>query len=95
MRMRHQPVMVAEVVEAMRDIPAGVVVDATIGSGGHAEALLAAHSRISVLGFDRDEDAVVRAEQNLTAAEERFDGARFELCLSAATFSPRSLIGVD
>jgi len=67
--------MVAEVVETMRDIPAGVVVDATVGSGGHAEAILAAHSGISVLGIDRDGDAIARSSQNLAAA-----GERAELC---------------
>ena len=67
--------MVAEVVETMRDIPAGVVVDATVGSGGHAEAILASHSGISVLGIDRDGDAIARSSQNLTAA-----GERAELC---------------
>ena len=67
--------MVAEVVETMRDIPAGVVVDATLGSGGHAEAILASHSGISVLGIDRDGDAIARSSQNLAAA-----GERAELC---------------
>ena len=67
--------MVAEVVETMRDIPAGVVVDATVGSGGHAEAILAAHSGISVLGIDRDGDAIARSSQNLAVA-----GERAELC---------------
>ena len=67
--------MVAEVVETMRDIPAGVVVDATVGSGGHAEALLAENSQITVLGLDRDSEAIARSAQNLTAA-----GERFELC---------------
>ena len=67
--------MVAEVVETMRDIPAGVVLDATVGSGGHAEAILASRSEISVLGFDRDEDAIARSSQNLAAA-----GERAELC---------------
>lgn len=63
--------MVAEVVETMRDVPAGVVVDATVGSGGHAQALLAAHGQVSVLGIDRDEDALARASLNLAAAGER------------------------
>ena len=67
--------MVAEVVETMRDVPAGVVVDATVGSGGHAQALLAAHDQVSVLGIDRDEDALARASLNLAAA-----GERAELC---------------
>ena len=67
--------MVAEVVETMRDVPAGVVVDATVGSGGHAQALLAAHDQVSVLGIDRDKDALARASLNLAAA-----GERAELC---------------
>lgn len=67
--------MVAEVVETMRDIPAGVVVDATVGSGGHAQALLASHGQVSVLGIDRDKDALARASRNLAAS-----GERAELC---------------
>lgn len=67
--------MVAEVVETMRDVPAGVVVDATVGSGGHAQALLAAHGQVSVLGIDRDKDALARASVNLAAA-----GELAELC---------------
>ena len=67
--------MVTEVVETMRGIPAGVVVDATIGSGGHAQALLAEHSYITLLGLDRDSDAIARASRNLT--EER---TRTQLC---------------
>lgn len=67
--------MVAEVVETMRKVPAGVVVDATVGSGGHARALLAECNEIAVLGFDRDRDAIARASQNLKES-----GKRAELC---------------
>ena len=35
----HDPVMLREIVEALGQIPAGVVVDATLGAGGHSEAL--------------------------------------------------------
>ncbi len=70
--------MVAEVVETMRDIPAGVVVDATVGSGGHAEALLEAHREISILGLDRDGDAIDRASQNLT--KQNLKNSRVDFC---------------
>ena len=63
--------MVAEVVETMRDIPAGVVVDATVGSGGHARALLDECREITILGFDRDRDAIARASLNLAETGER------------------------
>jgi 16S rRNA (cytosine1402-N4)-methyltransferase len=61
----HQPVMVAEVVELFASVPAGVVVDATIGAGGHAAALLAAHADLGVLGLDRDPAALDAAAVRL------------------------------
>jgi 16S rRNA (cytosine1402-N4)-methyltransferase len=43
-----------EIVEAFRDVPAGVVLDATLGAGGHAEAILESRDDLRVLGVDRD-----------------------------------------
>jgi len=39
---RHRPVMVDEVVELFAPTPAGWALDATVGGGGHARALLEA-----------------------------------------------------
>ncbi len=36
----HQPVMLDEIIESFMGLPPGVIVDATLGGGGHAEALL-------------------------------------------------------
>jgi 16S rRNA (cytosine1402-N4)-methyltransferase len=60
---------VAEVVELLRG--ADLVVDATLGAGGHAEALLAAGVP-RVLGIDRDPDALVEARGSLERFGERF-----------------------
>ena len=43
----HQPVMLDEVVMVLSDVPDGVVVDATLGGGGHADALLNANEGLS------------------------------------------------
>jgi 16S rRNA (cytosine1402-N4)-methyltransferase len=61
----HRPVMVDEVVELMRAVPPGVVVDATVGAGGHARALLEARPDISLVGLDRDGDAIAAATHAL------------------------------
>lgn len=61
----HLPVLVEEVVEAFGPVPPGLVVDATVGGGGHAEAILAAHPHLSVLGIDRDPRARAAAEDAL------------------------------
>jgi 16S rRNA (cytosine1402-N4)-methyltransferase len=44
-----------------------VVVDATLGLGGHAEALLRAHPDMTLVGLDRDPGALARSEQRLAA----------------------------
>jgi 16S rRNA (cytosine1402-N4)-methyltransferase len=62
----HEPVMVAEVVGALAPVPAGLIVDGTVGGGGHAGALLEAHRDSVVLGLDRDAEAVAAAGERLS-----------------------------
>ncbi len=61
----HAPVMVAEVVDLLRSVPSGLVVDATVGGGGHAAALLSASHGLRILGIDRDPLAVEAAKETL------------------------------
>jgi len=48
-----------------------VVVDATLGLGGHAEALLEQFPTLHVIGIDRDSDAIERATQRLAPFSKR------------------------
>jgi 16S rRNA (cytosine1402-N4)-methyltransferase len=61
----HAPVMRQEIVDAIEPVPAGVVLDATLGGGGHSEALLEARDDIGILGLDRDGDALDFARRRL------------------------------
>src|SRR4051794_17438745 len=67
----HEPVMADEIVDLFGPVPAGTVVDATIGGGGHAAALLEAHPHLSVAGLDRDPDAVEAAATRLARFGDR------------------------
>jgi 16S rRNA (cytosine1402-N4)-methyltransferase len=58
--------MVAEVVDAFAPVPAGLLVDGTVGGGGHAGALLEALRDNVVLGLDRDAEAVAAAGERLS-----------------------------
>jgi 16S rRNA (cytosine1402-N4)-methyltransferase len=64
----HVPVMLERVLAllgpALADRPA-VAVDATLGLGGHAEALLQAHPRLTLVGLDRDPAALARSRERL------------------------------
>jgi len=65
----HVPVMLDRVLgllaPALADRPA-VAVDATLGLGGHAEALLRAHPRLTLVGLDRDPEALSRSRARLS-----------------------------
>jgi 16S rRNA (cytosine1402-N4)-methyltransferase len=65
----HIPVLLDRVVELFSTAPDGVLVDGTLGAGGHAAALVAAqrerHGRAHLLGLDRDPDALALAEARL------------------------------
>ena len=54
----HLPVMAREVVELLLPVPAGLIVDCTVGGAGHATLLLEERPDVRVLGIDRDADAV-------------------------------------
>ena len=68
----HIPVMVGEAVEWLRPRPGAFLVDATLGLGGHAAALLAAAPPDArLLGIDRDPSAVALARERLAPHGER------------------------
>jgi len=67
---RHEPVMVKEVLEYLACRPGQTVVDATIGSGGHAEAIWGCISPGGwLIGIDRDPEAIERATHRLAGHE--------------------------
>lgn len=70
----HRPVMVQEVVDLLTQGGArdGLFVDATLGGGGHSEALLRSSPRINLIGFDRDLEAVQESLKRLEIFRERF-----------------------
>jgi 16S rRNA (cytosine1402-N4)-methyltransferase len=67
----HIPVLRDEVVALFGPVPAGLLVDATVGGGGHSAALLEAHPGLKVLGLDRDPVALAAAAERLAAFGDR------------------------
>lgn len=66
MAREHQPVMLAEVLELLAPGSGAVILDGTVGHGGHAKALLEATGGTgTLLAFDWDEAMLRRAEERL------------------------------
>lgn len=79
----HRPVLLDAVVERLAAVPAGWIVDGTVGGAGHAAAVLDAHPHLSLLGLDRDPMAVAVATERLArfgaravVLHQRFDHLR-------------------
>lgn len=62
---RHEPVLLSEVL-SLAPASAGLLVDATLGGGGHAEALLKKFPAAELFGCDRDPNAVEAAGARLS-----------------------------
>ncbi len=61
----HEPVLPVETVEQLAPAGRALVLDCTLGTGGHTEALVRAGAT-RVLGFDRDAEALRQAQERLT-----------------------------
>lgn len=66
----HRPVLATEVLELLAPKPGALIVDATCGGGGHAEAILRVGA--DVLAFDQDPDAIEYAGRRLSTFGDRF-----------------------
>lgn len=71
----HVPVMLERCVEALAPVAGdgAVLVDATLGLGGHSEALLARFPGIRLIGLDRDPQALERSAERLAPFADRTD----------------------
>ncbi|MEM9706333.1 MAG: 16S rRNA (cytosine(1402)-N(4))-methyltransferase RsmH [Pseudomonadota bacterium] len=83
--LQHEPVLLAEVLEALGPVAGETYIDATLGAGGYSRAILGAGAGagVRVVALDRDPD-VIKAAQNwgraygdcLFVVETPFDGMR-------------------
>jgi 16S rRNA (cytosine1402-N4)-methyltransferase len=73
----HEPVLLQEILEVLRHSREdGTLVDATVGLGGHSEALLREHPRLRLLAIDRDPAALEVSRERLRPFADRVTFAR-------------------
>ncbi|WP_167139798.1 16S rRNA (cytosine(1402)-N(4))-methyltransferase RsmH [Diaminobutyricimonas sp. TR449] len=70
----HTPVMLERTIELLApalEAPGSIVVDATLGMGGHSEALLTRFPELTLVGLDRDLEAIAIAGERLARFGDR------------------------
>lgn len=64
--LRHEPVLLDEVIRLLRPGKDGIYLDCTVGGGGHAEAILRTGGLTTrLIGVDRDSEAYKRSRERL------------------------------
>jgi 16S rRNA (cytosine1402-N4)-methyltransferase len=69
----HVPVLLKESISLLNIKPGGTYIDATLGGGGHAKAILEASKTAKLIGIDRDIDALNAAKSALKEFGERVE----------------------
>jgi 16S rRNA (cytosine1402-N4)-methyltransferase len=95
-RFVHEPVLLEESLALLQLAPGALVVDATLGGGGHAEAILertAPDGRL--LGLDRDDEALEAASRRLARFGLRARLVRASFGELGAVLTAEGIAGVD
>jgi len=89
----HETVLSDEVVEILRPAPGKLLLDGTLGGGGHSERFLEKGAR--VIGVDRDPRALAAASARLARYGEAFRAVRADFRDAPEVIASLGLAGVD
>jgi 16S rRNA (cytosine1402-N4)-methyltransferase len=89
----HRPVLLEEVVAALSPKPGSVILDATVGGGGHAERLAEAGARI--IGLDVDPEAIAAARERLRRFGDQVTIGRANFADAREFLGVAGIAGVD
>ncbi|RJX29025.1 MAG: 16S rRNA (cytosine(1402)-N(4))-methyltransferase RsmH [Dethiobacter sp.] len=93
---RHTPVMLPEVLEYLEPVPGKIVIDATLGGGGHAEFIL---KQLlpggKLIGIDHDYDALEAARTRLSPFGRAFHPVKANFSKIGEVIGQLDLEGID
>ena len=69
----HIPVLYKEVLETAQDVGDGIIVDCTMGYGGHSSMMLEANPDAKLIGIDQDITAIEFSRKRLEPYKDRVD----------------------
>ncbi|WP_104722248.1 16S rRNA (cytosine(1402)-N(4))-methyltransferase RsmH [Helicobacter mesocricetorum] len=77
MSIPHNPVLLQEVLQSF-SVPlvvenGGILIDCTVGYGGHSKALLEKYPKLRIIGIDQDEGAIAYTFNHLKDFKDRFE----------------------
>lgn len=94
MNIPHKPVLLNEVLEVFESLNEGVFVDATLGYGGHSEAILTAHPKLKLIGIDRDDEAIAFSTKRLQKFGDRVQIIKSDFGSALSKIDTSNVVGI-
>jgi len=69
----HIPVLYTQILETFGDIKEGIIIDCTMGYGGHSSMILEANPHVRVIGIDQDQSAIDFSTSRLEPYKDRVE----------------------
>jgi len=91
----HKSILVSEILGFLDLQPDSVVIDATLGLGGHAEAVLQTFADTKVIGIDQDQKALENATERLKSFGSRFQGVHSNFVEIASVADELNITAMD
>ena len=95
MSQQHIPVLLNEVLEALRCERPGLYIDCTVGAGGHAKGILTSSPESRLIGMDWDNEAIETASENLKDFGARVTLIREDFSSLKTTLEERNIPEAD
>lgn len=95
MEFKHISVLYEESIDALRIKDGGLYVDGTLGGGGHSYGILSRNSLCSLIGIDRDSEAIEAASKRLLEFGERAVIVKNNFCNVKDILRERNIKTID
>ncbi len=95
MEFAHVSVMFREVIDSLAIKKNGIYADGTLGGGGHTAGILSACDSATVIGIDRDTDAIGAAKKRLEEFGDRFIAVHNNFSNVKQVMSELGILGID
>ena len=67
----HIPVLYTQVIDTFKDIESGIIIDCTMGYGGHSSMILESNPNIKLIAIDQDQTAIDFSSERLSLFGDR------------------------
>jgi len=90
----HIPVLLNGVLESFSQTPHGHIIDCTLGYAGHSSALLEQFPHLSIVGIDRDEEALSFSGQRLQTYTGRYALYKGSFAQTLSKVNEKPIVGI-